>query len=52
MYKYKYLGAEEVSVEGVGLVKPGDTVESETEINNPLFESVGGESKKKKKDNE
>ena len=49
MFKYKYIGTSEVSVEGVGLVKPGETVESEVEINKPEFEPVG-ENKKKKKD--
>ena len=49
--KYKYTGKIEVSVLGVGVVKPGDEVDTEIEINHPDFEEVG-RSKKKEEDKE
>ena len=39
-YKYEYTGDAEVSISGVGIVKSGDIVESETKINHPAFEKT------------
>lgn len=34
---YKYIGEIEIEISGIGLVKPGQVVESKSEINHPLF---------------
>lgn len=44
MKHYKYTGDNEVHIHGVGVVKPGDEVGTEVEINHPDFKEV---SKKK-----
>lgn len=51
MAKYKYIGKVEVVIYGVGVVKPGEDVETEVEINHPDFEEVS-KSKKKEEDDE
>ena len=44
MFKYKYLGTEEIDLIGYGPVKPGEVIETETPVNNPLFEPIKKES--------
>lgn len=51
MAKYKYTGEVEVVINGVGVVKPGDEVDTKVEINHPDFEEVS-KSKKKEEDKE
>jgi hypothetical protein len=49
MRKYKYKGEEEREVPQIGrIVKPGETIETDKEINHPLFELVKEEKKKNK----
>ena len=48
MKKYVYKGDQEVSIPTLGIVKPGETVESQTEINHPLFEEVKSKSEGKR----
>lgn len=51
MYKYRYLGTQEVHLPKFGItVKQGDIVETKYELNNPDFELVKDESKQKKED--
>lgn len=35
--KYKYTGEIKVSLAGVGIVEPGQVIETEIEINHPSF---------------
>lgn len=42
MHKYHYTGAHEVELTGYGLVQPGETIETNVEINHPEFELVDG----------
>lgn len=51
MAKYKYLGKVEVVIDGVGIVKPGDEIDTKVEINHPDFEEAN-KSKKKEEDKE
>jgi hypothetical protein len=47
-YVYVYKGDIEVELPGVGLVKPGDKIDSPEEINHPLFKLVDDKEKKDK----
>ena len=50
-FTYKYKGTQTVSLDGVGEVKAGDVVVSETEIDHPDFELTDKkEAKEAKKD--
>lgn len=40
MTKYTYIGKELISLSPLGEIKPGSVIESETEINHPLFVKV------------
>lgn len=44
MFKYKYLGTEEIDLIGYGPVKPDEVIETEAPVNHPLFEPVKKES--------
>jgi hypothetical protein len=48
MPKYRYTGDIEISLPKIGLVKPGQTVES-SEIDHPLFKIVKKTKKTRKK---
>lgn len=48
MSKYKYTGKEAITIQGVGTVMPGDTVELHYEINHPLFTKTKETEKAKK----
>jgi hypothetical protein len=45
--KYKYQGKTETNLVGYGIVQPGETIETELKINNPLFREI--KTKKEKK---
>jgi hypothetical protein len=45
-YQYVYEGDVEVHVQGLGVIKPGQEVESDFEINNPLFKNKEVKAKK------
>jgi hypothetical protein len=45
-YHYVYTGDVEVHVHGLGVIKPGEEVESDFEINNPLFKTKEAKTKK------
>lgn len=47
--KYKYTGSVKVSIAGVGVVEPGDIVETKLTINNPQFVKQEGKTNNKKK---
>lgn len=49
MKTYQYTGDQEVHVNGVGIVKPGQVVKTEIEINHPLFVEVKEKTKGKDK---
>lgn len=38
MKTYIYKGENEIELPGVGIVKPGEEIKSEKDINHPLFE--------------
>jgi len=40
MNKYKYQGKVETVINGYGVVKPRETIETELEINHPLFRKI------------
>jgi hypothetical protein len=45
--KYKYTGEVNVSLTGIGSIEPGQVIETDVEINHPLF--VKSESKDSEK---
>jgi len=45
---YKYVGNQEVHVDKVGVIKPGETISTEIIINNPLFIEIKDKSNKGK----
>lgn len=45
--KYKFIGEGKVSLNGVGVVEAGQTIETEIEINHPLFKEVDSKEVKK-----
>jgi len=45
--KYKYQGTVQTNLVGYGIVQPGETIETDLIINNPLFREL--KSKKEKK---
>lgn len=47
-YRYKYTGENDVVIQGVGIVKVGDVINTEIEINHPLFEKDGTPKEDKK----
>jgi hypothetical protein len=49
--KYQYNGNSEAHVIGAGIVKPGEVIEVEFEINNPDFVEVKDQPVKKSKHN-
>ena len=48
--KYKYTGDEEVFVHTVGRVQPGETIETDIEIDHPKFKVVKDTKKKEDKE--
>lgn len=47
MNKYKYIGKIDVELQGIGIVTPNQTVETEMVIDHPLFEAVKDKPAKK-----
>jgi hypothetical protein len=45
-YRYVYEGDMEVHIHGLGVIKPGQEVESDFEIKNPLFKNKEAKAKK------
>jgi hypothetical protein len=40
MKRYKYIGENEVQLHGIGIVKPGEEIEAEFEINHSDFKEI------------
>lgn len=45
---YNYKGLSEVFIPGIGMIKPGEVIKTEQEINNGQFEKVENVVKNKK----